>query len=314
MASDMTTTELFHLRDQALSLVGAKPSESEARIRVLREMFDAGLEAMAVRLAAAQAEADKLPLLAEELQQRDDLLVAAAEHERLQTLRITSLRTELDVLRDETAALRAAREAADAETRTAHERTDAANGAAALARSETDAALRHADEERVRAEIATSEAASAQVEAIQAGVRMREAVEEAARLRSEVARLEAEQSAARADAHERISALTVELERARADVSAVRLDSMDKQERLSATLSELTAALAARDNAEIRRAELLGQASHALSAMNAATEAAAAARIRAASAEGSLKAVTAARLTFVGDARGEVMAAARDRS
>src|SRR5688500_7446390 len=108
MAFDMTTTELFHLRDQALSLVGAKPSESEARIRVLREMFDAGLEAMAVRLAAAQAEADKLPLLAEELQQRDDLLDASAERERLQALRITSLRSDLETLREETAALRAA--------------------------------------------------------------------------------------------------------------------------------------------------------------------------------------------------------------
>src|SRR5688572_18411241 len=164
MALDMTTTELFHLRDQALSLVGAKPSESEARIRVLREMFDAGLEAMAVRLAAAQAEADKLPLLAEELARRDEELSESADRERLQTLRITSLRGELDLLRDETAALRAAREAADAEARMAQERTDTASYEAAAARSETEVALRRASEERTRAEIATSEAASAKVE------------------------------------------------------------------------------------------------------------------------------------------------------
>jgi len=326
MVLDMTIQELSHLRDQALSLVGARPSEAEARIRVLREMFDAGLEAMAERLAAAQAKAEearalaeaedhKAHALAEEVERRDELLRATDERERLQVLRIASLRSELDILRDETAALRAAREAAEAETRSAQERVLSANDEAAAARSDTEAALRQADEERTRAEIATSEAASAQVEAIQAGVRMRAAIQDAARLRGDIARLEDVLVATRADANAQIASLTAQLERARADVSAVRLDAMDHQERLSATLAELTDAVAAREIAEIRRAELLGQAKNALSVMNAAAQVAAEARDRAASAEVCLKAVTAARLTFIGGARGEVTGiAARNRS
>jgi hypothetical protein len=316
MDIDMTIQDLSDLRYQALSLVGARP-EAETRIRVLREMFDAGLEAMAVRLTAAQAEAEearalaeaedhKARALAEEIERREELLLASADRERLQTLRITSLRTDLDVLRDETAALRGAREAAEADSRVALEGMLSANDDAAAARSETEAAVQHMHEERTRAEIATSEAASAKVEAIQAGVGMRAAVDEAERLRWDVERLEEALSAARADANERITSLTAELERARADVSAVRLDAMDKQERLSATLAELTAALAARELADIRGADMLWQASNALSAMRAATEEAAAARARAASAEGCLKAVTSARLTFIGDARGQV--------
>jgi hypothetical protein len=267
---------LAQLRDEAAVLVSPQAAEGEARSKVLRDMYDAGLAAMAEKLltahadtaaarAQAAAEVERARTLEAEIEQRDHLLRSAAERDRTHEERIATLQAERDNAVAEAVLADAARERAETARRDAFERAHMAAEDAAVARAEADEARRQRDDAEDRAAIATSEAAAARLETIE--------------------------NAARA-----------------------RLDIAELQERLAAALAERVTAFADRDKAEREHVEMRERLNEALIDTAAATQEAVAARARAQNAAGALRAITEGRITLVGDTRGEVAALARSGS
>lgn len=268
--------DLGQLRDEAVGLVGAQAAEADARTRVIREMYDAGLSAMAEKLLIADAETTKARALFQaetlrsqalqaELEQRDAMLRDAAERERERDERIATLEIELEDASGEARISDAARERSEVARREAVARAHQAADDAERARAEADEARRQQEAAYARATIATSEAATARIEAIQT-------------------------------------------------VARARLETAELQERLAAALAERSAAMAERDEAVRLRDEMQVRLRETMAITSAAKREASEARLRAENAEGAVKAVTSARITFVGDARGIVAANARSDS
>jgi diguanylate cyclase (GGDEF)-like protein/PAS domain S-box-containing protein len=350
---------------------------AQARVRATREVFDGQLRALAERLRAMEAEAQTARAAAADLAQRDELLRAATERERVQAAEISRLLGEIEAARGEAAAMRMQRERVEAERAAAAERARAAADEAAAARAEAEAAAHQVDTARTLAQVATREAASARLEAVEAENRMRGAADEVASARGEIARFKEEAEAARqqavlaveraavaqrdleegavreraaereererleselrslterlnvaldeaASANLRAQDLQAQAETAARDTDAastlvqsatreaneMRKRSSDMSAELAATRSDREAAetqlVAARRQVDELSAALRKQVDEAAAAIEAATTDAAAARAQAAEAERRLEALTAARLTFVGDGHGEV--------